>query len=101
MFVCVAETSSEMVGATGFEPATLCSQSRCATRLRYAPTLKMLDLTANLAQVAGPRPWPPGVKLLQKLEELYVTRHFVLRLDARHGALRGADDCCAWLARAI
>jgi hypothetical protein len=26
-----------MVGATGFEPATLCSQSRCATRLRYTP----------------------------------------------------------------
>ena len=26
-----------MVGAAGFEPATLCSQSRCATRLRYAP----------------------------------------------------------------
>ena len=28
-----------MVGETGFEPATLCSQSRCATRLRYSPTL--------------------------------------------------------------
>src|SRR5262249_2669980 len=27
-----------LVGATGFEPAALCSQSRCATRLRYAPT---------------------------------------------------------------
>ena len=27
----------KMVGETGFEPATLCSQSRCATRLRYAP----------------------------------------------------------------
>src|SRR5688500_7781930 len=26
-----------LVGAAGFEPATLCSQSRCATRLRYAP----------------------------------------------------------------
>jgi hypothetical protein len=29
--------SLEMVGAAGFEPATLCSQSRCATRLRHAP----------------------------------------------------------------
>ena len=29
-----------MVGAEGFEPPTLCSQSRCATRLRYAPTPK-------------------------------------------------------------
>ncbi|SVA00425.1 uncharacterized protein METZ01_LOCUS53279 [marine metagenome] len=28
-----------MVGAEGFEPPTLCSQSRCATRLRYAPMI--------------------------------------------------------------
>ena len=27
-----------MVGAAGFEPTTPCSQSRCATGLRYAPT---------------------------------------------------------------
>src|SRR5438874_12133357 len=26
-----------MVGATGFEPATTCTPSKCATRLRYAP----------------------------------------------------------------
>ncbi len=26
-----------MVGEEGFEPPTLCSQSRCATRLRYSP----------------------------------------------------------------
>src|SRR3546814_13425625 len=29
----------KMVGETGFEPATLCSQSRCATRLRYSPII--------------------------------------------------------------
>src|SRR5438874_11437539 len=34
--------SSEMVGATGFEPATPCAQGRCATRLRYAPTRSIL-----------------------------------------------------------
>ena len=28
-----------LVGAEGFEPPTPCSQSRCATRLRHAPTL--------------------------------------------------------------
>src|SRR4029453_5094132 len=28
-----------LVGATGFEPATPCAQGRCATRLRYAPTV--------------------------------------------------------------
>ena len=27
----------KMVGATGFEPATPCSQSRCSTKLSYAP----------------------------------------------------------------
>jgi hypothetical protein len=32
----------KMVGAAGFELATLCSQSRCATRLRYAPTSHIL-----------------------------------------------------------
>jgi len=33
-----SETASTDVGATGFEPATTCSQSRRATRLRYAPS---------------------------------------------------------------
>ena len=38
--VCVFGSKSLilLVGAAGFEPATLCSQSRCATGLRYAPT---------------------------------------------------------------
>ena len=31
-------SSVEMVGATGFEPATSCSQSKCSTRLSYAPS---------------------------------------------------------------
>ncbi len=31
----------KMVGLTGFEPATLCSQSRCATKLRYSPNLRV------------------------------------------------------------
>ena len=33
-----AKMLGNLVGAEGFEPPTLCSQSRCATRLRYAPT---------------------------------------------------------------
>jgi hypothetical protein len=28
------------VGLTGFEPATLCSQSRCATKLRHSPSCR-------------------------------------------------------------
>jgi hypothetical protein len=31
-----------MVGATGLEPATPCTPCKCATRLRYAPTPKVL-----------------------------------------------------------
>src|SRR5574341_348659 len=31
-------TDSIVVGAIGFEPTTPCSRSKCATRLRYAPT---------------------------------------------------------------
>src|SRR6266511_4442275 len=31
-----------MVGATGFEPATSCSRSRRATKLRYAPSLSAI-----------------------------------------------------------
>ena len=38
-----------MVGETGFEPATLCSQSRCATRLRYSPIAHQLGLIVMLA----------------------------------------------------
>jgi hypothetical protein len=33
----------KVVGATGFEPATPCAQGRCATRLRYAPTIRPLS----------------------------------------------------------
>ena len=32
------EAGWKLVGARGFEPPTPCSQSRCATRLRYTPT---------------------------------------------------------------
>src|SRR3990167_3384717 len=42
-----------MVGAAGFELATLCSQSRCATRLRYAPTASILTRQTPQFQEAG------------------------------------------------
>jgi hypothetical protein len=40
-----------LVGATGFEPATPCAQGRCATRLRYAPTI--LDYSNRSALLGG------------------------------------------------
>ena len=38
-----------MVGAAGFELATPCSQNRCATRLRYAPTSHLLKSNTSVA----------------------------------------------------
>ena len=32
-----------LVGARGFEPRTPCAQGRCATRLRYAPTVFIIN----------------------------------------------------------
>ena len=40
-----------LVGARGFEPPTPCSQSRCASRLRHAPT--RIRLLPNLPHGAG------------------------------------------------
>ena len=47
-----------MVGAEGFEPPTLCSQSRCATRLRYAPTIPRLYRERSRLKSNAPLPVP-------------------------------------------
>ena len=38
--VSIGREETGLVGAIGFEPTTPCTPSKCATRLRYAPTLK-------------------------------------------------------------
>jgi hypothetical protein len=43
-----------MVGAEGFEPPTLCSQSRCATRLRYAPIARLYRNQLSSGMVSEP-----------------------------------------------
>ena len=48
----------KVVGETGFEPATLCSQNRCATRLRHSPTLFELKILQNWHPV-GPEGFEP------------------------------------------
>ena len=44
-----------MVGAAGFEPATFCSQSRRATRLRYTPRVAKPDTRFAIGQQASPK----------------------------------------------
>ena len=52
-----------MVGAAGFEPATLWSQTRCATRLRYAPKSLNKSYRCGLTYTVTPTPssWAPCV----------------------------------------
>ena len=38
---------SWLVGAEGFEPPAPCSQSRCSTRLSYAPTVGLFSPTVG------------------------------------------------------
>ncbi len=40
-----------LVGETGFEPATLRSQSECATGLRYSPFRKMSNIRDFTSQI--------------------------------------------------
>jgi hypothetical protein len=49
-----------LVGAEGFEPPTLWSQTRCATRLRYAPTgFSLSHEVSNGPQNVRNRLWEP------------------------------------------
>ena len=47
------KTQCLLVGAEGFEPPTLCSQSRCATRLRYAPTCLIVSQRVGESEAKG------------------------------------------------
>src|SRR5262245_22412809 len=53
--------AGDLVGAVGFEPTALCSQSRCATRLRYAP---MARLSHRHGCACRPRPSGLNVRVL-------------------------------------
>ncbi len=53
-----------MVGTAGLEPATPCSQGKCATRLRYVPTREDLPTypkiplfrnSSTMSRIACPR----------------------------------------------
>ncbi len=51
-----------LVGAEGFEPPTLCSQSRCATRLRYAPMPGRHIVASSLRTAEA---WPGGGTIIR------------------------------------
>lgn len=51
-----------MVGAAGFEPATSCSQSRCATGLRYAPNGGLLTASGLTVSFISATAVPTGCK---------------------------------------
>jgi hypothetical protein len=50
----VALSPRKVVGAEGFEPPTLWSQTRCATRLRYAPTCRLSHGAADSRTCTSP-----------------------------------------------
>jgi hypothetical protein len=51
-----------LVGAARFELATPCAQGRCATRLRYAPTLSFIAWARNGGKVTGETFPPPEMR---------------------------------------
>ena len=61
-----------MVGETGFEPATLCSQSRCATRLRHSPPMRaarVAELSVRHARPASATKATDGAALPRRGDE--------------------------------
>ena len=89
-------TFNHLVGATGFEPATPCSQSRCATRLRHAP--KKNPRHCGAGKLWGERwdlnPRPPGpqpgalpTELLPPREDSYTQVFFLLQAFFPHTSI--------------
>ncbi len=48
-----AGEKTRLVGAVRFELTTPCAQGRCATRLRYAPTLSIIAIAPWLREFAN------------------------------------------------
>ena len=68
-----------MVGLRGFEPPTPCSRSRCATRLRYSPTVpRNYWLSASFASHTGTTPltsWARGTGLARRFRTTNLRPH--------------------------
>ena len=58
-----------MVGVAGFEPATLWSQTRCATRLRYTPIRVLIQQLLIISMYKD-------TKIKRNLHKIwYITKH--------------------------
>ena len=58
-----------MVGVAGFEPATLWSQTRCATRLRYTPIRVLIQQLLIISMYKD-------AKIKRNLTKIwYITKH--------------------------
>ena len=58
-----------MVGVAGFEPATLWSQTRCATRLRYTPIRVLIQQLLIISMYKD-------TKIKRNLNKIwYITKH--------------------------
>ena len=61
----------ELVGATGFEPATPCTPCKCATRLRHAPTeAASLTISRRGGYRHSRHPWRSALAA-QQLEDVF------------------------------
>jgi hypothetical protein len=90
------------IGATGFEPATPCSQSKCATRLRHAPALHKHCSSRRIAATlpenprpavapAGPPPIPPAMDRGKQGTPNGAPAHTHLGVEQPSSALSGAS----------
>src|SRR5512137_2461080 len=77
-----------VVGAEGFEPPTLCSQSRCATRLRHAPPCT--DLRSPPGPGLSPERVRTGARMIRSAPQCVNLREARSRLPAAgHDRMRG------------
>ena len=56
----VGLSAMQLVGLTGFEPATFCSQSRRATKLRYSPNVYICKQPLHYSARPRTTCWNPG-----------------------------------------
>jgi hypothetical protein len=68
-----------LVGAGGFEPPTPCTPCKCATGLRYAPTLAGIIAHRSWGiKTRGAQMSFPLLHLLRMISPSHISRHFFL-----------------------